>query len=123
MHEAKDADVIDTQARVRQLQRRRDELWSVAGGSRSAANLYRAFIDGKRTPSATSLMMAAVEGYDLMERYRHLQATKLAASAIAKAQARCITEEMRELKAYGRGHAMGTGALASHDGGAHLRRV
>jgi hypothetical protein len=121
MHDAKDADVIDTQARIRQLQHRRDELWSIAGGSRSAANLYRAFIDGKRTPSKASLMVAAAEGYDLMERYRTLLAAKLAASAIAKAQAKCITEEMRELKANGPRHAMGAGALAS--GGAHVRRV
>ncbi|MFM0544001.1 hypothetical protein PQR29_04660 [Paraburkholderia strydomiana] len=109
--------------RIRQLQRRRDELWSIAGGSSSAANLYRAFVDGKRTPSATSLMMACAEGYDLMDRYRSLLAAKLAASAIAKAQARCMTEEIRELKANGWRTAMGARALACHGGGVHVRRV
>jgi hypothetical protein len=71
----------------------------VAGGSKSAANIYRAFIEGQRVPSDASLAMAAFEGYDLMDRYRHLLAEKLTTSAIAKAQAKCITDEIRRLRA------------------------
>jgi hypothetical protein len=86
-------------ARIRHLEHKRGDLWSVAGGSKSAANIYRAFLDGRRTPSDASVAMAAFEGYDLMDRYRYLLAEKLTASAIAKAQAKCLTDEIRRLRA------------------------
>jgi hypothetical protein len=99
MSEVREASTADVLGRIRDLDYRRGELWSIAGGSISAANIYRAFLDGRRTPSDASLAMAAVEGYDLMDRYRHLLAEKLTRAAIAKAQAKCLTDEIRRLRA------------------------
>jgi hypothetical protein len=99
MPEVREATTVDVLARIRNLDYRRGELWSIAGGSISAANIYRAFLDGRRTPSDASLAMAAVEGYDLMDRYRHLLAEKLTRAVIAKAQAKCLTDEIRRLRA------------------------
>jgi hypothetical protein len=92
-------EAADLQARIRRLEHKRGDLWSLAGGSKFAGNLYREFVDGRRISSKASLAMAAFEGYDLLERYRILMAEKLAVCAIAKAQARCITDEMRMLRA------------------------
>lgn len=102
MHEADESSVIDIEARICHLERKRGELWSMAGGSKSAAKFYRELLDGRRLPHEASLMMAAANGYDLMDRYRCLLAKKLATSAIAKAKARCITDEIRALKAKGK---------------------
>jgi hypothetical protein len=105
MPEVKEASATEVQSRLRYLEHKRGDLWSVAGGSKSAANIYRAFLEGRRVPSNASLAMAAFEGYDLMDRYRCLLAEKLAASAIAKAQARCISDEIHLLR--GKGNAGG----------------
>ncbi|NML99648.1 hypothetical protein HHL24_17110 [Paraburkholderia sp. RP-4-7] len=98
MPEVREASTVDVQARIRHLEQKRGDLWSIAGGSKSAANIYRAFLDGRRSPSDASLAMAAFEGFDLMDRYRHLLAEKLTRAAIAKAQAKCLTDEIRRLR-------------------------
>lgn len=87
------------EARIRQLEQRRGELWSMAGGAQFAANLYREYLDGRRPPSDLSLALAAFEGVDLMERYRHRMASKLADVALAKARAKAISTELLRLRA------------------------
>ncbi|CAD6548779.1 hypothetical protein LMG28727_04890 [Paraburkholderia kirstenboschensis] len=85
--------------RIRELEARRDILWSVMGGSKSGANVYAAFLEGRRKPSAATVTLARAEGRDLMGEYRELLAGKLAAHAIAKAQATAIGDELRALRA------------------------
>ncbi|WP_027815021.1 hypothetical protein [Paraburkholderia bannensis] len=85
--------------RIRELEGRRDVLWSVMGGSKSGANLYASFLNGRRKPSPATIALAEAEGRDLMAEYRELLAQKLAAHAIAKAHAKAIGEELRALRA------------------------
>lgn len=86
------------EARIRQLEQRRGELWSSAGGAQFAANLYREFLEGRRQPSDLSQALAAYEGVDIMERYRHRLARKLADVALAKVRAKAISEEIHRLR-------------------------
>lgn len=102
MPELRDDSTSDLQARIRNLEHRRSDLWSVAGGAKTASNVYLAFIEGRRAPSDASQAHAATEGYDLMERYRNLMAEKLAIGLIARIRAKCITETLRDIKASGR---------------------
>lgn len=89
-------DSVET--RIRQLEQRRGELWSAAGGAQFAANLCREFLDGRRQPSAPSHALAAFESADLMERYKYRLAAKLADVAIAKARAKAISDEIHRLR-------------------------
>jgi hypothetical protein len=98
MQEKKKA-LVDVRQRILQLERRRSDLWSTAGGCAAAARSYEQFLSGKRQPSRASLLIAADDGVDLMQRYRELRAERLAASAIAKAQAQCLTVEIYALRA------------------------
>lgn len=91
--------MIDVQQRIRELERRRSELWSTAGGCAAAARTYERFLSGERRPSRTSLLVAADDGIDLMAKYRELHAERLAGAAIAKAQAQCLTVEIYALRA------------------------
>ncbi|RQS22872.1 MULTISPECIES: hypothetical protein [unclassified Burkholderia] len=97
MNEGAKPDSIE--ARIRQLEQRRGELWSMAGGAQFAANMYREFLDGRRVPSDVSQALAAFEGVDLMERYRQRLAAKLADVVIAKVRARAISIELGRLRA------------------------
>jgi hypothetical protein len=89
--------VIDRKLRIRSLEKRRSDLWSVAGGSKHAVNVYSAFLDGRRKPATSTQAQAEVEGRDLMEEYRALLAENLAAHTIARAHAKAITDELRAL--------------------------
>jgi hypothetical protein len=91
--------MIDVRRRIRELERRRSELWSTAGGCATAARTYERFLTGERRPARSSLLEAADEGIDLMERYRELYAERLASAAISKAQAQCLTVEIYALRA------------------------
>lgn len=96
MSEGANADNVE--ARILLLEQRRGELWSAAGGAQFAANLCREFLEGRRQPSDLSHALAAFEGVDLMERYRHRLAAKLADVAIAKARAKAISGEIQRLR-------------------------
>ncbi|WP_176080815.1 hypothetical protein [Paraburkholderia tropica] len=98
MSEIKKA-MIDVRERIKELERRRSELWSTAGGCTAAARTYEQFLTGERRPARMSLLVAADEGVDLMARYRELYAEKSANAAIAKAQAQCLTVEIYALRA------------------------
>jgi hypothetical protein len=91
--------MIDVRQRILQLERRRSELWSLAGGCAAAARTYERFLSGERRPSRASLLVAVDDGIDLMEKYRELHAERLAGAAIAKAQAQCLTVEIYALRA------------------------
>jgi hypothetical protein len=91
--------MIDVRQRILQLERRRSELWSTAGGCAAAARTYERFLTGERHPSRTSLLVAVDDGVNLMARYRELHAARLAEAAIAKAQAQCLTVEIYALRA------------------------
>jgi hypothetical protein len=91
--------MIDVRQRILQLERRRSELWSLAGGCATAARTYERFLSRDRRPSRASLLVAADDGIDLMEKYRELHAERLARAAIAKAQAQCLTVEIYALRA------------------------
>ena len=91
--------MIDVRQRIRELERRRSELWSTAGGCATAARTYERFLSGERRPSRVSLLVAADDGIDLMARYRELHAERLAGAVIAKAQAQCLTVEIYALRA------------------------
>ncbi|MEM5419648.1 hypothetical protein [Paraburkholderia ferrariae] len=98
MSEIKKA-MIDVRQRIKELERRRSELWATAGGCAAAARTYEQFLAGERRPARMTLLAAADEGVDLMARYRELYAERSASAAIAKAQAQCLTVEIYALRA------------------------
>ncbi|WP_144156176.1 hypothetical protein [Paraburkholderia sp. BCC1885] len=64
--------MIDVRQRILQLERRRSELWSLAGGCAAAARTYERFLSGERCPSRASLLVAADDGIDLTASSRHI---------------------------------------------------
>lgn len=91
--------MIDRARLIRNLEKRRSDLWSVAGGSKFGAKVYASFLNGTRQPSPNTVAQAKMDGRDLMAEYRSMLAEKLAAHAIAQAHAKAISDELRALRA------------------------
>ncbi|MEX3687929.1 hypothetical protein AB3X91_14795 [Paraburkholderia sp. BR14263] len=96
MKERAESNLVE--ARIRQLENRRGDLWSAAGGAQFAANRCREYLDGRRQPSDLAVALAAIEGVDWVEHYRTRMASRLADAAIAKARAKAISAELRALR-------------------------
>jgi hypothetical protein len=89
----------ELRARIRSLERRRGQHRSMMGGAMTAVGLYSSLLDGTRAPESSAVARAVAEGFDLMAYYREKLAVKVADAALARAQAQCLTVEIRALRA------------------------
>jgi hypothetical protein len=89
---------IDLSARIRRLEHRRGDLWSVAGGAGLAARFCREVLNGERAPSKEVLARVGPDRTDVIAAYRERLAERLTVNLLARAQAKAITLEIRNLR-------------------------
>ncbi|MDN7177326.1 hypothetical protein M0D69_04715 [Caballeronia sp. SEWSISQ10-4 2] len=89
---------IGLSARIRRLEHRRSDLWSVAGGAGLAARVCREVLNGQRPPSREMLARCCWSRVDVIAAYRERLAERLTVNLLARAQAKAITLEIRKLR-------------------------
>jgi hypothetical protein len=91
-------DALDPKLRIRRLERRRSDLWSVAGGAGWAARVCREVLNGERAPSKEVLARVGPDPLDVLAAYRERFAERLTANLLARVEARAISTEIRQLR-------------------------
>ncbi len=89
---------IGPTARIRRLEHRRGDLWSVAGGAGLAARVCREVLNGQRAPSQEMLARCCWSRVDVTAAYRERLAERLTVNLLARAEAKAITLEIRNLR-------------------------
>jgi hypothetical protein len=89
---------IGLSTRVRRLEHRRSDLWSVAGGAGLAARVCREVLNGQRPPSREMLARCCWNRVEVIAAYRERLAERLTVNLLARAQAKAITLEIRNLR-------------------------
>jgi hypothetical protein len=91
-------DALDPMVRLRRLERRRSDLWSAAGGAGLAARVCREVLNGERAPSKEMLARVGPDRLDVLAAYRERLAERLTANLLARAEAKAISLEIRNLR-------------------------
>jgi hypothetical protein len=84
--------------RIRRLEQRRGDLWSAAGGAGLAARVCRQVLSGERSPSKAVLSCVGSDRLDILAAYRERLAERLTTNLLARAEARAISFEIRQLR-------------------------
>lgn len=92
------ANELDLCTRIRRLELRRGELWSIAGGAGFAARVCREVLNGERAPSQEMLTRAGWCLVKVRTAYQERLAERIMVNLLARSQAKAITFELRELR-------------------------
>lgn len=92
------ANELDLNVRIRRLEHRRCELWSIAGGAGFAARVCREVLNGERSPSQEMLARAGWCPVKVRAAYQERMAERIMVNLLSRSQAKAITFELRELR-------------------------